>query len=94
MSAKVPQMKAANAVSNLDHLCQLDPNAKTAFIRLTGLICTIGLYYLVFTLLLFLLKLISSQIAFAGPASQKPEMLEKMMEAGMNIARLNFSHGM
>ena len=69
MSAKVPQMKAANAISNLDHLCQLDPNAKTAFIRLTGLICTIG------------------------PASQKPEMLEKMMDAGMNIARLNFSHG-
>lgn len=69
MSEKVPQMKAAEAVSNLDHLCQLDPNAKTSFIRLTGLICTIG------------------------PASQSPEMLEKMMHAGMNIARLNFSHG-
>lgn len=62
-------MKAANANSSLDHLCQLDPNAKTSFNRLTGLICTIG------------------------PASQSPEMLEKMMHAGMNIARLNFSHG-
>jgi hypothetical protein len=38
MSAKVPQLKAAEAISNLDHLCELDPNAKTAFIRLTGLI--------------------------------------------------------
>ncbi|CAH1728386.1 unnamed protein product [Chironomus riparius] len=69
MSEKLPQMKAAEAISALDHLCQLDPNAKTAFIRLTGLICTIG------------------------PASRSPEMLEKMMHCGMNIARMNFSHG-
>ena len=28
-----------------------------------------------------------------GPASRSPEMIERMMRAGMDVARLNFSHG-
>ena len=28
-----------------------------------------------------------------GPASESPEMIRKLAEAGMNVARLNFSHG-
>ncbi len=32
-------------------------------------------------------------VATIGPASSSPEMLEKLVFAGMNVARLNFSHG-
>ena len=28
-----------------------------------------------------------------GPASESPDMMRKLLEAGMNVARLNFSHG-
>src|SRR4051812_19039638 len=32
-------------------------------------------------------------VATIGPASRDPEILVRMVEAGMDVARLNFSHG-
>lgn len=32
-------------------------------------------------------------IATLGPASNSPEIIEQLVQAGMNVARLNFSHG-
>jgi pyruvate kinase len=32
-------------------------------------------------------------VATIGPASREPEVLERMIDAGLDVARLNFSHG-
>src|ERR1700757_3843273 len=32
-------------------------------------------------------------VATIGPASESPEMLARLIRAGVNVARLNFSHG-
>ena len=32
-------------------------------------------------------------VATIGPASESPDMLTRLIRAGMNVARLNFSHG-
>nr|XP_050034253.2 pyruvate kinase PKM-like isoform X2 [Dermacentor andersoni]XP_050034254.2 pyruvate kinase PKM-like isoform X2 [Dermacentor andersoni]XP_054926861.1 pyruvate kinase PKM-like isoform X2 [Dermacentor andersoni]XP_054926862.1 pyruvate kinase PKM-like isoform X2 [Dermacentor andersoni] len=66
---KPHQVYAVHANTLLEHLSSLDVNQSAAFVRLTGIICTIG------------------------PASRDVKMLVNMMKAGMNVARLNFSHG-
>src|ERR1700740_1499603 len=35
----------------------------------------------------------SKIVCTIGPASRSPQMIERLMSAGMDVARLNFSHG-
>ena len=72
----------------MDYLSNLDILSRADHIRLSGIVCTIGnsrtnvrgnkLHNLCF---------------FLGPVSRAPAFLKDMMDVGMNIARMNFSHG-
>ncbi|HEY2462247.1 MAG TPA: pyruvate kinase, partial [Candidatus Acidoferrum sp.] len=35
----------------------------------------------------------SKIVCTIGPASQSPRIIERLLHAGMDVARLNFSHG-
>lgn len=84
------QLQAAEASTFLEHMCCLDINSRASFVRQSGIICTIGMGL---NKLLKCPGVLYNFLSSAGPASRDVEMLESMMEHGMNVARLNFSHG-
>nr|QVK45016.1 pyruvate kinase-like protein [Rhopalosiphum padi] len=63
------QLLHDNTTTHLDYMSTLDIDVEAQFVRLSGIICTIG------------------------PASVAVETLEEMIDSGMNVGRLNFSHG-
>ncbi|EPY90031.1 pyruvate kinase isozymes R/L isoform 1 [Camelus ferus] len=79
------QLPAAMADTFLEHLCLLDIDSEPMAARSTSIIATIGWGYLHTAAL--------NITANTGPASRSVERLKEMIKAGMNIARLNFSHG-
>ncbi|MDA3786492.1 MAG: pyruvate kinase, partial [Deltaproteobacteria bacterium] len=40
-----------------------------------------------------LVKRFTKIVCTIGPASDSPQMIERLIEAGMDVARINFSHG-
>ncbi|KAK2503140.1 hypothetical protein MC885_014984 [Smutsia gigantea] len=72
------QLSAAMADTFLEHLCLLDIDSEPVAARSTSIIATI---------------VIRTGSLVPGPASRSVERLKEMIKAGMNIARLNFSHG-
>lgn len=84
--SRIVEIMSATATNSLEHLSSLEIDSETAYERLTGIICTIGKCDQIFGRYL-------SPYSRAGPASRDVATLVNMIKSGMNIARLNFSHG-
>ncbi|ERE92255.1 pyruvate kinase isozymes R/L [Cricetulus griseus] len=98
------QLPAAMADTFLEHLCLLDIDSEPVAARSTSIIATIALAgfdssiaqtgcHPASALPLRFGRNFRVESLFPGPASRSVERLKEMIKAGMNIARLNFSHG-
>lgn len=94
------QLHAAMADTFIEHMCLLNIDSEPAVSRNTGIVCTIGeTFPNTITNAAHVLSYNKSYIWFtcqfvhAGPASRSVEKLKEMIKSGMNIARMNFSHG-
>ncbi|GBP58502.1 Pyruvate kinase, partial [Eumeta japonica] len=90
------QLAAADAASHLQHISALDIDSKASYVRLSGIICTIdgAAQRAVRGRVGVCSRASRDDVKMAKrPASRDVAMLEKMLETGMNVARMNFSHG-
>ena len=75
----------------MDYLSELNVMSRAARVRLTGIVCTIGKSFALKTDIRFYHIIDFKHLI--GPVSRDPEYLMDMISSGMNIARMNFSHG-
>ncbi|KAI5106062.1 pyruvate kinase PKLR isoform X1, partial [Silurus meridionalis] len=92
------QLHSGVGDSFLEHLCLLDIDQEPITARNTGIICTIGRKCVCVCvkkdrIQYFICVCVCARVHDAGPASRSVSKLQAMVKAGMNIARLNFSHG-
>lgn len=88
--------------TNLEWLATLNINKSSKNVRKTSIICTIGTLFLDITVSIYIYistysfffdKFLFLFYCDIGPKTNSIDMITSLRETGMNIVRMNFSHG-
>jgi pyruvate kinase len=79
--------------TNLEWISTLSVDRAVKNIRKTSIICTIGTLFLQHYYRFIYFIYINFYSFDIGPKTNNADMMKKLRGAGMNIVRMNFSHG-